>query len=81
VIEKRGAFYSFSGTRLGQGRENARTFLRENPTMLDDIEKAIRSKAGLNGADGAALVKKDAKAELEDEDEDVEEDEDEEDDE
>src|ERR671933_757787 len=50
VAGKRGAFYSFNGTRLGQGRENARTYLRENPTMLDELEKAVRAKAGLNSA-------------------------------
>ncbi len=58
VVEKRGAFYSFNGTRLAQGRENARTFLRDNPTMLDDMEKAIRTKAGLNGTNGAVATKK-----------------------
>jgi recombination protein RecA len=73
VVEKRGAFYSFNGTRLAQGRENARTFLRENPAMLEDIEKAIRAKAGLGGA---AIPS--PKAELDDEDKDEEEEEEEE---
>lgn len=76
IIEKRGAFYSFGGTRLGQGRENARTFLRENTPMMDALEKEIRAKAGLNGDGTSALP---PQAVIED-DEDTEEEEDEEED-
>ncbi len=47
VIDKRGAFYSFSDTRLGQGRENAKTFLRENQEMVDTIDRIIRERVGL----------------------------------
>ena len=42
VIEKRGAFYSFSDTRLGQGRENAKQFLTDNPEITVQIEHQIR---------------------------------------
>ncbi len=42
IIEKRGSFYNYGETRLGQGRENAKSFLRENPAMADEIEAAIR---------------------------------------
>lgn len=56
IIEKRGAFYSFGGQRLGQGRENARHFLRENPTVMQEIEKAIRLKAGLDSPSGTASL-------------------------
>ena len=45
VITKRGAFYSFGDTRLGQGRENAKEYLRQNPEMFADIEKAVREQA------------------------------------
>jgi recombination protein RecA len=45
IIEKRGAFYSFDGTRLGQGRENAREFLINSPQVAAQIEAAIRSTA------------------------------------
>ncbi|BBB48920.1 recombinase RecA [Pelolinea submarina] len=51
VITKRGAFYSFGDTRIGQGRENAKEFLRQNPELFADIEKAVREQAmggGLN---------------------------------
>jgi len=43
IIEKRGSYYSLGDTRLGQGRENAKEFLRENPQMAYDIEQTIRS--------------------------------------
>jgi recombination protein RecA len=45
IIDKRGAFYTFADTRLGQGRENAKEFLENQPTFMQAIEDAIRSKA------------------------------------
>ena len=45
IIHKTGAFYSFGDTRLGQGRENAKEFLKSNPEMADDIERQIRTAA------------------------------------
>ena len=47
VVEKSGSWFSHSGERIGQGRENAKTFLRENPDVANAIEAAIRSNAGL----------------------------------
>jgi len=47
VVEKSGSWFSYNGTRIGQGRENARKFLLENPHIADEIEAAIRGKAGL----------------------------------
>jgi len=47
VIDKRGSFYSFSDTRLGQGRENAKGFLQENKEMVDTIDRIIRERVGL----------------------------------
>ncbi len=47
VVEKSGSWFSYNGTRIGQGRENARKFLLENPHLADEIEAAIRGKAGL----------------------------------
>jgi len=43
IIEKRGSYYSLGDTRLGQGRENAKEFLRENPQMAYEIEQTVRS--------------------------------------
>jgi len=42
VVEKKGAYYTFGETRLGQGRENAKAFLRENPELMDEIGQKIR---------------------------------------
>jgi recombination protein RecA len=47
IIDKRGSFYNFGELRLGQGRENAKTFLDENETIADEIEVLIRNNAGL----------------------------------
>lgn len=47
VVEKSGAWYSYKGERIGQGRDNTRLFLREHPDTLDQIESEVRVKAGL----------------------------------
>ena len=49
IIEKSGSWYSYNGERLGQGRENAKLFLKENPDVRDEISAKIRSAYGLNG--------------------------------
>jgi recombination protein RecA len=62
IVEKSGTWYLYNGERLGQGRENAASFLKESPTIADAIEAAIRSKllSPVNG--GAAVPADDAKA-------------------
>jgi recombination protein RecA len=47
VVEKSGAWFSYDSQRLGQGRENAKGFLRQNPQIAGRIEQAIRENAGL----------------------------------
>jgi len=47
VVEKSGAWFSYNSTRIGQGRENAKQFLRDNPAMAAEIEGTIRQNAGL----------------------------------
>jgi recombination protein RecA len=47
VVEKSGAWFSYDGNRIGQGRENAKAFLKEHPKVAAAIEKAIRQNAGL----------------------------------
>ena len=47
LVEKSGSWFSYGPQRIGQGRENAKTFLRENPQMSGEIEAAIRQNAGL----------------------------------
>jgi recombination protein RecA len=47
IVEKSGAWFSFNGERIGQGRENTKAFLKEHPKVAADIENAIRQNAGL----------------------------------
>jgi recombination protein RecA len=49
ILEKTGAWYAFGGERIGQGRENARDFLREHPQVAATVEARIREKFGLKG--------------------------------
>ena len=45
VVEKSGAWFSYDSQRIGQGRENAKQFLRDHPEMADAIEKRIRDQS------------------------------------
>jgi recombination protein RecA len=47
VVEKSGSWFSWNGQRIGQGRENAKQFMRANPEIADEIERAIRANAGI----------------------------------
>ena len=47
IVRKSGAWYTYEGDQLGQGKENARTFLRDNPDLADEIEKKIKEKLGI----------------------------------
>ncbi len=64
IVEKRGAFYSFEGIRLGQGRENAKEFLENSPDIARRIEDAIRAAAAMGPVESMI-----APATAEDEDE------------
>jgi recombination protein RecA len=66
IVQKRGAFYSYGDARLGQGRENSKEYIRQNPELLAEIENVIRQKAlsgevalpldmGTDGADEPAV--------------------------
>ena len=46
-VRKSGAWYTYDGDQLGQGKENARTFLRDNPDLADELEKRIKEKLGI----------------------------------
>jgi len=50
LVNKSGAWYAIGTERIGQGRENAITFLREHPDMMDDIEAKLRDELGLNAS-------------------------------
>jgi len=47
IVRKSGAWYTYEGDQLGQGKENARSFLRDNPDLADEIEKRIKEKLGV----------------------------------
>ncbi|MGE0700032.1 MAG: DNA recombination/repair protein RecA, partial [Hyphomicrobiaceae bacterium] len=47
IVEKSGAWFSFKGVRIGQGRENTKTFRKAHPKIADEIESAIRANAGI----------------------------------
>lgn len=51
IIEKSGAWYSYSGQRIGQGRENAKLFLKDNPTMMSEIDEKVKGVLGLKRGD------------------------------
>jgi recombination protein RecA len=47
VIEKSGSWYAYNGEKIGQGKDNAREFLRENPEIAHEIENKIRESMGV----------------------------------
>ncbi|HEV2886083.1 MAG TPA: recombinase RecA [Jatrophihabitans sp.] len=47
IVRKSGAWYTYEGDQLGQGKENSRNFLRDNPDLADEIEKRIKEKLGV----------------------------------
>ena len=47
IVEKSGAWYAYKGEKIGQGRENAKLYLEQNPKAAAEIEMAIREKAGV----------------------------------
>lgn len=63
VIQKSGAWYSYEGERLGQGRENAKQFLVENPEIKKEIDEKVRASFGIG--DGVVVAKEEVKAQEE----------------
>jgi len=54
IVEKSGSWYSYNGDRIGQGKDNVRDFLKENPAIAQDIEAKIRAKLGVKA--GTAVI-------------------------
>ena len=48
LVKKSGAWYTYDGDQLGQGKENARRFLKDNPDLADELERQIRIKLGID---------------------------------
>jgi len=55
IVDKSGAWYSYGGERIGQGRENVRTFLKDNKEIFARIDAQLRQKLGVGGANPAAM--------------------------
>jgi recombination protein RecA len=53
IIDKAGAWYSYGSQRIGQGRENAKMFLKDNPALMAEIEEKVKVVLGVKGADVA----------------------------
>ena len=53
ILDKAGAWYAYNGEKIGQGRDNAREFLRENPALAFEIENKVRADLGINPLPGA----------------------------
>ncbi|HQD15545.1 MAG TPA: recombinase RecA, partial [Ottowia sp.] len=54
VLDKSGAWYAYNGEKIGQGRDNAREFLRENPELAREIENKVRESLGIAQRPAAA---------------------------
>ena len=61
-VRKSGAWYTYEGDQLGQGKENARNFLRDNPGLADELERKIKAKLGVGPAALQDAVPADAAA-------------------
>ena len=53
IINKSGAWYSYAGNKIGQGRENAKQYLKDNPEVFDEVSIKVREHYGLQGAEGS----------------------------
>ncbi|MDD7024246.1 MAG: recombinase RecA [Oscillospiraceae bacterium] len=53
VVNKSGAWYAYQGSKIGQGRENAKQYLGDNPAIMEEIEQKVRAHYGLPGAENA----------------------------
>ena len=67
IVEKSGSWFSYEGERIGQGRDNAKNFLKQNPEMANAIEQRVRSNAGLIAAKITGDIEKDGDADSPDE--------------
>jgi recombination protein RecA len=63
IVEKSGTWYTYANERIGQGRENAKRYLKENPKVLVDMEAKVRSALGLKPAAAPSIPDKVEKAE------------------
>lgn len=67
VVSKSGAWYAYEGNKIGQGRENAKNYLKENPEVFAEIEKKVRERFELNSVEQTAQVEETEEVVLEEE--------------
>ena len=58
IVNKSGAWYAYEGNKIGQGRENTKQYLKNNPAMLSEIEQKVRVHYGMQGAEASAPADK-----------------------
>ena len=51
IVDKSGAWYSYNGKRMGQGKENVKNYLKENPQIKEEIDRKLREKLGIFDGD------------------------------
>jgi recombination protein RecA len=56
IVEKAGAWYSYNNSKIGQGREASKEFLKQNPAMMDEIRQKVFAKHGISKATEMASV-------------------------
>jgi len=56
IVKKSGAWFTYEGEQLGQGRENAKNFLTENPEIMVEISEKVRVEAGISGQETPAFT-------------------------
>jgi hypothetical protein len=59
IIEKSGAWYSYKGQKIGQGRENAKMYLKDNPAIMAEIEEQVKGVLGINADQQPGTVEPD----------------------
>ena len=52
IVNKSGAWYAYENNKIGQGRENAKSYLKEHPEVMDELEAKVRAHYGLDGGTG-----------------------------
>ncbi|VVD78505.1 recombinase RecA [Pandoraea soli] len=62
IVEKAGAWYSYNGEKIGQGKDNAREFLRENPDIAHEIENKVRASLGVTAINETGVIEADDEA-------------------
>ena len=63
IIEKSGSWYSYNGEKIGQGKDNVREFLKDNPETSKDIENQVRDKSSISAEIEDAVPEDDAESE------------------